>query len=48
MCCDATVCSAPGKDIDMPITRLMQCHITSISRCNSGNRNGLLVGRKGR
>ena len=43
MCCDATVCSAPGKEIGMPKTRHMQCLITSIIRCTSGNRNGLLV-----
>jgi hypothetical protein len=43
MCCDATVCSAKGNDIEMPKTRHMQCLITSINRRNSGNRNGLLV-----
>jgi hypothetical protein len=43
MCCDATVCSATGKGIEMPNTRPMQCPITSINRFNSGNRNGLLV-----
>jgi hypothetical protein len=48
MCCDHTVCSAQGKSVAKPNARHMQCLITSINRCNSGNRNGLTRKKNGR